>query len=246
MGFKQEGKSLDLWGSKSSGVGVGRNGEGLRRWGWRFWAGFFLIVLVGLFYQRWGLMQHTHFLFFFLFVFLTSLRLLQICWLQNFSAFSLVVLRKPILFVAVRPHLFLLVDVSEDVLKLLENDAGDDDHLLCIDEFSHWGYLRTHEARSKHYAEVVLAHLWVLSEGQDSVLQEVEEKEDSHPVDLRKLFDVLADYVNEVWTSFFLHEQLKHRIRNDWGFEEGNEPFDGIYIWFDVYLRWREGYRLMQ
>lgn len=82
-------------------------------------------------------MQNTHFLFFLLFIFLTLLRLLSICWFEHFSTFSLVVLRKSILFVAVSPHLFLLMDVSKYVLKLLEDDAGNDYHLLCVDEFSH-------------------------------------------------------------------------------------------------------------
>lgn len=70
----------------------------------------------------------------------------------------------------------------------------------------------------------------MLCEGEDSVFQEVEEEEDGHPVDLRELLDVLADDVNKVWTSFFLHEEFEHWIWNDWGLEEGNESFDGIYI----------------
>lgn len=191
-------------------------------------------------------MYNISFLFSLLFVYLTFLRLLQICWLKHFSAFPLVTLWKPILFVVVCHHIFLLLAVSEDALKLSKNDAGNDYYLLRVDEFFHWGYLRAHEAGTKNYAEVVFTHFCVLCEGKDSIFQEVEEQEYGHPVDLRKFFDVLADNLNEVFASLFLHEELEHRIGNDWSSKEGNKSFDGVYICLKAYSRWHEDCRLMR
>lgn len=130
---------MGLLGSKWFGVGVGGNVKGLGKRSWRFGAGFVvaLVVLVRLLYQSCCLMQHIHFLFILLFVLLTSLVLQQITrtWLEHLPVLPLIVLRKSILFIAISPHLFLLMSISEDVLKFLENDASNNNNLLCIDKF---------------------------------------------------------------------------------------------------------------
>ena len=70
----------------------------------------------------------------------------------------------------------------------------------------------------------------MLCVGKDSILQEIKEQEDGHPVYLRKLLDVLADELNEICAPFLLHEEFEHQIWNYGCFEEGNESLDGIYM----------------
>lgn len=132
------------------------------------------------------------------------------------------------------------MQVSEYHLKLLVYDACDHDYLLGVDEVLDGWDLCSEQAWSKHYADVVFAHLVVLRV-EDHLPDEAKEQEDRHLVDFGQVLDGLDHDLHEVRLIVAGHQHLEELVRDYGHSEVREESLQGVLIWIRAYLRLHVG-----